>query len=292
MSGRFKKAPLVYVAARILISQLPKLTEEQHALLQQNLIRLGLTNRIEGKVQQFDFSPSDIEEGSMALTASTTHRYGFFSSDKTNALILDGNYIEWRATTYTKYFGFIEKFEAALNELINTIDSLGFIEAKEFTLSYADVIAPSANRDLKDYFQASESILPLSVINREKKEDSQSFGSIQSTHVTSPNQKITTTLEQLPVIERQVRKFLPEALAEPDHNFSMPIFLHDEWVNLDTKYYALLMTQAAMLQTVTLKELKPKEIFKDLHEVTKETFKSLLNQNTCHTDWEFTEEQG
>lgn len=282
MSGHFKKAPLVYVTARINTTPLPALLPDQKALVQQSLMKCGLVlNEVSlahtlNLEQQAGSTPS--------FTAS--QRQAYFSQDRKQCLLLDNNAIEWRVTAYDKYSDFIKSFEANLKILLEAVDCLGHLVCREFVLSYADIITPQNKHNLSDYFNKADSILPLSYYKGETNYVKQ-IGQSQVTRVTRQDQKITISLEQLPIEENKIKKLLPEALLEPDQNLGMPIPIRDEWRNLTNGDYGLLMTQAGILQKVELNNMNFESTFGDIHKLTKKTFISLLNVEVCNQDWEY-----
>jgi len=296
MPGRFKKAPLVYVTARIRTTSLPQLSSDQTAMAQQAMMKCGLVVSEKSQSQVFDItqlatiSSNDQKIDTRQLTTSV-QRQGFFTTDRTECLILGHDSIEWRASTYTKYNAFARSFEKAIQALLNAVDVFGCLVTQEFILSYADVIAPKQGRSLNEYFRTSDKILPLSFLDKDTN-DVQQVGLVQITRVTAPKEKISISLEQLPVKERKVQKYLPEALREPDNNFSMPLHSQKEWSNLDSDDYGLLMTQAGLLKNTTFNELEFSSTFKRLHNLTSDTFRSLINPQVCNEDWECENSEG
>lgn len=294
MPGQFKKAPLVYVTARIRTTGLPPLTVDQLSRAQQAMMRVGLVNAERSQSELIDFRAlAEITSAEHRVEKLTTsiHRHGYFTADRTSGLILDHDGIEWRASRYTKYQAFASGFEKALHALLDAVDVLGCVVTQEFTLSYADVIAPAAGRSLSEYFSASERILPLSFLAKDHN-DVQRVGHVQITRITAPTQKITISLEQLPAQDRKVGKFLPEVLREPDGHFAMPIAPHEAWSALGTNDYGLLMTQAGMLSSSELSFVDFPSTLEQLHGITRETFLSLINRSVCNEDWQYESEEG
>jgi len=296
MPGRFKKAPLIYVTARIRTTPLPQLSSDQTAIVQQAMMKCGLVVSETSQSQVLDItqvatiSSSDQKIETSQLTTSV-QRHGFFNVGRTECLILAHDTIEWRASTYSKYGTFAHSFEKAIQALLNAVDVFGCLVTQEFILSYADVIAPKQGRSLNEYFKASDKILPLSFLDKDTN-DVQQVGLVQITRVTAPKEKISVSLEQLPVKERKIQKYLPEALRELDNNFSMPLHPQKEWSDLDSNDYGLLMTQAGLLKNTTLKELEFSSTFKRLHNLTSDTFRLLINRPVCNEDWEYENSEG
>lgn len=283
MAGRYRKAPLVYVVASFRVNEIPALTTDQEALLQQGMMKLGL-RRVLSENPQFEIDLSNKQ----GLLQSTQKRVGFFSEDQTEALIFGGSFIEWRVTKYSKYDGFISGFKKTLASVIEAVDSLGYMEAQEFVLSYSDIIIPKQNRTLSDYFAKSDSILPLSFLGENN--DLQRVGAVQVTRVINLNQKITISVEQLPVVGGQINKFIPDQMGEPDQKFQMPLNITADWQISERGDYAIMATQAAKLTKIKVKDLSVVDAYSDLKKLTSETFKELINRSVCDEDWEFNDE--
>jgi len=283
MSGRFKKAPLVYVSARINTTPVPQLLPDQKALLQQAMMKCGLVINVESNAQAINLDQQI--GGNPSFTP--IQRLAFFSQDRSQCLLIDKDAIEWRVTTYNKYADFIQSFENNVEALLKAVDFLGHLACHEFILSYADIIAPQNNHNLNDYFKNADSILPLSYYKAHSSSDVKQVGHSQVTRVTRPDQKITISLEQLPIEENKIKKLLPEPLMEPDQKLGMPLEIRDEWRSPTSGDYGLLMTQAGILEKVSIDKMSFESTFGDNHKLTKETFNSLLNFEVCNQDWEY-----
>lgn len=292
MSGRFKKAPLVYVTARIATTTLPTLSTDQKAMIQQAMVKCGLVLSVASKGQSLNVDKlisANQEETNTDQQQLVTPllREGFFSNDRTRCIIFEQDAIEWRAVDYTKYNIFIEEFQNILNTITEVVDAYGHIVTKEFILSYSDVIVPSNSRDLGDYFNNSDAILPLKM-TVDHENDLEQVGQINVTRIIKPKEKIHISFEQLPVVNNKISKFLSAGMLEIDRDMSMPLNLQEEWKNIkDIKHYGLLMTQAGMLYESKLSTLSLEDTFGELHKLTRETFRSLLNRDVCNADWEY-----
>ncbi len=286
MAGRFKKAPLIYATARITTNQLPEFSHDQTASVQQELLKLGFEfYKSEGSVLSVS---ANTDNHKINSTTTSFQRLGYFNSDKTVCLIIDRNNIEWRTTKYATYNEFIDQLNEVIKTLINTVDAIGYSVAKEFTLSYVDIIAPTNKRNLSDYFKEPNNILPLYLVEQEQN-DLHQAGVVQVTRVVNPTQRIIINLEQLPKVDGKVQKYMPDMLSEPDTTFGMPIKVRENWEDATSKdnNYALLSTQAGVLKKVELKEFDSRKVFKEAHILTRETFSGLLNRSVCDKDWEF-----
>tara|TARA_R110001592_G_scaffold316495_1_gene592984 strand:+ start:1823 stop:2710 length:888 start_codon:yes stop_codon:yes gene_type:complete len=287
MSGRYAKAPLIYMTAKIKTTPLPNLTSDQWALIEQLMVKNGLPEKVTSKVKEISFNASnESSQEESPVSTSYVNRHGFFSADRSNALIIEKDGIEWRTSSYIRYAFVCEKFQQILEALCEQISAYQFVPTQELSLSYVDLIAPIGNRTLSEYFSNSDKILPLSAITGSEK-DLQNFGLLQINRIVEPNKRIFISLDQLPVIEGRPSRFLPQNMMEPDNKLSMPLKLRDEWSNILLNHYALLTTQAALLTNTSLKDLKFQDACKPIHSLTRETFKGLINKEVCDIDWEY-----
>lgn len=296
MPGQYKKAPLVYVTARIRTTPIPNLSPDQVTLIQQVMVKNGLVIPVTSQGKSVNINPlatmNPADLGTTpAINFQNITRYGFLAFDRTQCLVIDADGIEWRASQYTKYENFVQSFTKILDALIETVDVFGFIHTQELVLSYADLITPMMGRSLGDYFKNADAILPLSFL-KDKKQDVRQMGQIQVVRIIKPTQKITISLEQLPVLDKKVHKYLPAEMIEPDNALSMPILLREESKYIEATSYGLLMTQAGLLENFPLKTFNIDNEFKALHKLTSDTFKSLLNEEICNQDWEYTDNIG
>lgn len=286
MSGRYEKAPLIYVTARLKTSTRPKLREDQWADFQQALIRKGLKNVKKSTSQDINVVINQ-DKAKIEPTVSENTRHGFFSSTDEECLILGLDHIEYRVSTYSKYNYFRDRFFELLQAIMASVEILGDLDVSEFLLTYCDVIVPAYGRPLKEYFSDS-SILPLNYVEHYT-DDKWQTGQMQATRIVTSKQKITLSLEQLPVEENKgITKWLPTNMIEPDNAFAMPLHIRSEWKGgLHERKFALLSTQATMLHRSTLKQFDAEETFDNLHELTKSTFNKIIDDKVCREDWNY-----
>ncbi|WP_339868312.1 TIGR04255 family protein [Pseudohongiella nitratireducens] len=301
MSGQFIKAPLVYVTAKIRTTEIPALLADQRAALHQAMMKCGLPEPQSSEFEAFELSfgqrDTNSEESSSISSVGKNKvvRRGFFDAERTQALILEPNAIEYRASAYTKYDDFIGAFSRLVGQLIEGVDVLSELLCQEFVLSYADAIVPYPGRELTAYFANDGKILPLDSffentqkLDLDDGENEIRLGQVQITRVKERSQKIDLTLEQLPITSG-VKRLLPTALLEPESKFTMPLTFNGPDENPAANEYCLLMTQAAKLEKLKLGELKVADKFESLHALTKETFWHLINRDVCDVDWEYVE---
>lgn len=293
MPGRFEKAPLVYVTALIRTSSRPEFKADEWTDFQQSMIRAGLKDIKTGINHEINFSATAAsQDGSPPQpTMSKKTRYGFFSSDRHECLLLGPDYLEFRVSNYTKFHAFRDRLIDILEAAKKSVDIIGELDAQEIVLTYCDVIVPAYGRPLEKYFKVEEAILPLNFLSHNT-EDSWQAGQVQATRVVTPKKKITIFLEQVPVDgNKKVGKWLPNNMIEPDSTMGMPLKIRPEWAEeLEFPHFALLSTQASMLTQIPIKELSSSNALGELHELTRDTFNDIIHQSNCRQDWNYSEQ--
>jgi uncharacterized protein (TIGR04255 family) len=290
MSGKYERAPLIYVTASIHTTGLPKLVNEQPGLLQQLMIQHGFPDERGGEQQTFSFKIDPKSSGDSIGKADTLHRKGFFSPDGSESVIFNDSIIEYRTTKYEDYETLCGKLTLLFRAIFESISVYKDVFSKELAMSYADVILPYTNRQLSDYFIVENS-MPRTFLNDLDQNDLQVVGNVSLSRIVSPEHKVNISLEQLPIIDGKIPKLLPNELTEPDNKFGMPLFVTPNVEEVNPSEYALLLTQSMMLVSKKLSELDIKTDFEPLHESIKSSFKNIINHDVCNYDWKYVEEQ-
>lgn len=285
MSGRFDKAPLVYVVATIRTTDIPDLIGSQYAALHQAMIRQGLPEAVTSEVREINFSFASSADDQ---SATTKVRRAFFNAARTESFVVEPGAVELRVSVYTKYEVLIQRFTTLLDAMIESVDVFGKILGQELLLSYADVIVPYQGRSLADYFDNDGRILPLDAFGGKAGQEIR-LGQVQISRLPDPHQKIDMVLEQLPIQDGKFGRALPAGMIEPDVKFNMPLNIKGPDDLTGVNQYVLLMTQATKLRTETLEALDIRLEFESLHKLTSDTFWTLINTDVCKTDWEYVE---
>ena len=278
MSGYFEKAPLSYVSIRLNTTILPKPIDSQKAQLQQAMLGCDLVF-YETSIGKRVKLNNDVNN---QFNVDDVVRYGFLDAEKLNSLIFDETGIEWRTTQYTEYDQFIERFSNIFTNFIEAASIYSKARVSEIVLSYVDMIIPDEGCGLNQYFS---DIIKLPVAD-ELKTGVFTVGVTSISNVIHDNLKIDISLEQLP---QKFKKYLPEAVIEPEIKFGMnitnPAVLSDD----NGTEYALLMTRASILIDKKLGELNCVDDAKPLHEITKDTFYKVINEEFCKEKWNYVE---
>lgn len=290
MSGKYERAPLIYVTASILTTGLPRLVNEQPGLLQQLMIQHGLPEKRVSESPAFNLTLDHKGFGEPAGEVGTLRRVGFFSPDSSESVIFDDGLIEYRTTRYEDYEALCDRLITLFDAIFESIAVYKDIFSKELAMSYVDVILPYGSRRLFEYFGANNS-MPRTFLNGLDRDDLQVVGNVSLSRIITPEHKVNISLEQLPIIDGRIPKFLPNGLTEPDNKFAMPLFVTPNVEDVKPSEYALLLTQSMKLLTKKLSDLDIKKDFEPLHESTKSSFKGIINHDVCNEDWKFVEEQ-
>ncbi|MFD3223365.1 TIGR04255 family protein [Rahnella aceris] len=284
MAGRYLKAPLSYVVARINTSPLPKLVNEQGAYLGQEMALNGLIFREHSDAKQFDFTRLVIDVPDDPFKIELVNRTCFLDKSKTNSFLIEQNGLEFRTTSYTTYYNFIESFEKLLQTLIECVPAIGKAQIGEVVLSYVDVIVPSEGYELKDFFSKKDLALPMNAYGHQDgvyKSAKNEFNS-----VIDEKHRVSISLEQIP---QSVGRLIPDSMIEPEGKFGMPINLHYPPSKQKEDDYIILSTFSAQIHDASLEEKNLQEIFKDAHSYSREAFDSLIDPEVCNKVWEYKE---
>ncbi|EJV9471546.1 TIGR04255 family protein [Cronobacter sakazakii] len=285
MSGRYKKAPLSYVVGRITTSALADLKSEQMADLQQSLTMLGFINKEISTVHEFDFATFNPNIDS-STHFNQVKRTAFLNIDRKKIVIFDSDSIELRTTSYIKYDHFMEEFDAVLKAFISSVPAYGKAAINEAILAYVDVIVPVEQHSLSDFFKDDENALPMTSFG-----DRNNIFAVAKTElneIIDATHRVYISLEQLP---QRMRRFVPEAMIEPEVKFAMPISITHEPQKDSRDPYVILTTQAAQLHSgKILEEMSAQQLFSDSHLNCGNAFKGIINRDVCDIVWEYTEE--
>ena len=279
MPGYFKKAPLVYVTAQFSCSRFPELNSSEQESLHKAMVNIGLPDRQTSEVSQVALN---VSQASFQTEHSRILRQGFFSADKHRCFVITPASIEYRVSDYFKFGEFCRQLSGVLEALFQAVPAYKKSALKETILNYSDTIVPKQGRKLSDYFKEA-SILPLSFLS-EYEGDLQQAGQTQATRIVKPDLRIAVSLEQLPVQNQQIQRWLPQQMVEPDQVLSMPLKIHPEFAQPNSRFYGILLTQGGKLINKTFTETSISNALNEIHEEIKHTFNGLLNHDVCNLD--------
>ncbi len=288
MTGRFQKAPLTIMAMKLHTSELIALDNEQITLLRKKLLQHGLVHSDSADIKFLNLN----QTAQSNVEANDTKRFsrlGFFNNNRTEALFYDLDGIEWRVTEYSNFEEFSIKLQAVLANLLEVVEFLPKIHLNAVTLSYADLVVPFENRELKDYF-SNQTFLPLDVINPSSPDDEFTSGINQFTRVVNADTQLIILIEQLPYTKETQRKLVPDFFVENDSRFVQNILVKEHWNSGTAKTYGLMLMHATSLSGTTVGESDWSAKLTDLNKLISDQFMSLLNRSVCNEDWEFTED--
>lgn len=280
MSGRYSKAPLSYVVARLSTSTLADLKPEQNIDLQQSLSLLGYIHKEIGSANQInlDFFNSSPDKGELLTQVK---RVCYLDLYRKKAIVYDSNSIEFRSSSYNNYEDFMSDFEKVRKAFIDAVPAYTKAIVNEVVLSYVDIIVPAEGYELKDFFRKSENSLPLNSFGR--RDGALVLAKTELNEIKDAMHRVFVSIEQLP---QKVRRFVPDSMIEAEQNFKMPIDLTYEPDAESSLSYAVMSTQAAQLfNEKFLGEVNCSELFDDSHQSCGETFKQMINKEVCDVVW-------
>jgi len=282
MPGYFKKAPLTYVIAKFSCSRFPELDSQEKEQIRRAMINIGYPDYQVSEGEKVDFNMSD---GDIEAKQSKILRAGFFSADRKRCLLLTPDSIEYRVSDYLNFEGFCDQLDDVLKAIFSAIPEYTKAAFKEAILSYSDTIIPEKERSISNYFK-EDSILPLNFL-QEYDNDVQQVGQTQATRIVRPNLRLNISLEQIPVINKQINRWLPQQVMELDQKLSMPLNIFRDPSNIDAKYYGILLLQGGRIVNKTIEQTDIIDIFSEIRHELKMTFSGLINKDVCEEDWEY-----
>ncbi|MGV6479162.1 TIGR04255 family protein [Pantoea agglomerans] len=284
MSGRYLRAPLSYVVARLSTSTLAELKSEQSIELQQSFSLLNYIHKESASINQLDFDSLSTSLNKDDFLTQVK-RTCFLDTHRRKAVVYDANSIELRTTSYTKYDDFMRDFEEVRKAFLNAVPAYAKALINEVTLTYIDVIVPAKDYNLRDFFAKGESALPLNAFGETN--GALIFAKNEINEIVDATHRVFLSIEQLP---QKLRRFVPEFIVEPEKKFLMPIQLEYEPQQDSDAPYAVVSTQAAQLfDERFFGDVMCSDLFNDSHSSCREKFKKLINKKTCDVVWEYIE---
>ncbi len=279
MSGYFEKAPLVYVVAKITVTELPTLLAEQIVQLEQAMFECDLIHKA------YLSTPKIVIEQSSVREQNPVNRKCYMSSSRCEALVISDETIEWRVADYKDYSSFKTRLSTVLDKLVEIMRPWHNARVREVSLSYVDVVIPISHK-LSDYFSETVS-LPLVSQESSLKSDFLQLGKLEWQRVVNERLKVEVSVEQL---SKKVRKYIPDNLVEPSQQFAQPLSLNGNIEQCTDSHYAVLMTQTSAIPEVETKfESLTLDILDKIHTYDRSTFKSMINLPLCKEEWGYRE---
>lgn len=288
MTGRFQKAPLTIMAMKLHTTELIALDSAQITLLRKKLLQHGLVH-FESAAIKFVNVDQAAQSNNEPNDTKRFSRLGFFDNNRTEALFYELNGIEWRVTKYSNFDEFNTKLQAVLKILLEVADFVPMTHLNAVTLSYADLVMPFENRELKDYF-SNQSFLPLEAINPQNDEQKFTTGINQFMRAVDANTQLTLSIEQLTITDKITIKLVPDFFVEHDSRFVQNIRTKEHWKSGTAKSYGLMLMQAASQNRTNVGDSDWPTTLVSLNKLISDQFMSLLNRSVCDEDWEFIED--
>lgn len=282
MATTYLNPPVVYTVAKAIYAKsIGSYGDEKYKTLLSGLEALGFDSYSVSKVMGVQLKQSDNQ---FTALPANRERVGYFSANKRRCAIIDENAIELRLSEYDNHTHFLDDFESLmqlfLDHGITTENKL-----REIELHYVDLFVPQNTCTLKDMFSSSVT-LPMEQFYSDDT-DAVKLGATNFTRILeSGKSKISINLEQLNITaDTNRRRYIPEALFEPDNNLLMPLGV-ERLFSEDQNQYAIVHTSCGSLvdmEQVDTKDLRKK--FENLYAESRKTFDHMIQPQICNDIW-------
>lgn len=288
MSGRYMKAPLSYVRARLVIRELPTLLPQQdeYVLLAQKMKMIGFNYKEISEAKQFKFNMGG--GSTPEVLSGTFFRTCFLNSNRNIAILLDEQGIEYRTTRYTRFDDVCDLFQKVICA-ISEISVYNSLKIEEVILSYVDVIIGNEEYSLHEFFEHGENILPMNFFDQ--KGCLLSYGKTEVNKVLKDNHRVEISIEELP---QKANRYVSSELVESEPKFAMPIDMPyklnsesaDSYVLVTTSGYELHGDEVIREEKV-LQGKSVREFLEQSHITCRNEFNSLINKKVCDIVWKY-----
>lgn len=291
MRGRYERAPLSYVTARLVIKELTALYPEQALFLIQKMKQIGFIYREKaaGRKIKVTLNP-DVE--TQKVISDDIERVCFLTSERTTAVLFDEKGIEFRTTKYNRFDDLCELFQSVI-DVTTQVDIYNSLKIEEVVLSYVDVIVAPEGYELGDFFCHGKNVLPMTFFDGDCLI---SFGKTQINKVLKKNHRVEISIEELP---QRANKYVPRELVEAEKSFQMPIDIPCKLEPESDKKYILVTTRGYELHgeeiirdrnNDTLQGKSIRDFFEQSHKTCRNEFNSLINKDVCDVVWGYVED--
>lgn len=289
MSGFYRQSPLVYVVAKLNFAAQDIFTDEDRAIIRKLMIKRGLVEYCISIAQQFELNPAAFSPSNETVPARKRElkRYGYFSDERTECVLLSEEGFEYRTTNYSYFTEFKARLLQLIGDLTANVVVLQQLKLNEVLLSYSDVVVPAKGRELHDYFATGQACLPASSFLQNDSSVAVS-GKSQWTKLLDKQTRVTGTIEQLP---QKVLRLLVENATEHDNQLAMPIRLSAAPQADSDEAYALVFTETSRLVGQTLVQSDLNGLLDNVHDYCKRAFSEMLNDEVCDKDWQYQEKK-
>lgn len=282
MAVKYQNPPVIYTSAKLIFAEsIGSYTDEKYKKLLENLTSLGFDSYAISKVMGVQLKQSD---NHFSAIPANVERVGYFSASRCKCAIIDENSIELRLSEYNNHSSFLDDCKS----LIEVCTQQGIAKGNklsEIELHYVDLFVPDGSCNLSEMFAKSVT-LPISQFYSDE-HDVIKVGVTNFTRVLSSGKsKISVSLEQLASKHPERRKYLPDALSEPDQKLTMPLHVDRLFKAFDVEEYAIVHTACGTL--VDVDELDSNRLRAQLEEQyveSRKTFDHMINSAICDKVW-------
>ncbi|HGF5109231.1 TPA: TIGR04255 family protein [Vibrio parahaemolyticus] len=285
MSIKYKNPPVVYAVAKISFrDSIGTFDDDKYLKLRDETKKLGFEAFTKSSVVGVQLKQS---RSDFIAQQTDIKRFGYFNAERDKSFLIDDNSIELRVSKYTNHSDFLECFIQVLQICFNLGIAKGN-QQRELELHYVDIFAPSREFELQDMFNQVN--LPNNQFYSNES-DSISVGSLSFIRVLEDGrQKVEVNLEHINLKNINGRKYLPDALIEPDSKLGMPLYTDRLFEGFYNKEYAIAHTACSSLfdeNTVTL-EMRHK--LEDMYKESRKTFDHMIKPESCNIIWSIEEQ--
>ncbi|MFV7641715.1 hypothetical protein ACNPK3_14335 [Shewanella algae] len=283
MATKFQNPPVIYTAAKLIFAEpIGSYSDEKYKSLLVALESLSFDTYIVSKLMGIQVKQSDNKFSAIPTNAE---RVGYFSANRQRCAVIDENTIELRLSEYDNHTRFLDEFKA----LIDIFFSRGVAKGnklREIELHYVDLFVPH-KWQLKDMF-ASSVTMPIDQFYSDSN-DAIKVGATSFTRVLAPGtSKVSVNLEQLQVVDPHRRKYMPDALVEPDTKLSMPLDVERLFASKEQNEYAIIHTACGSLIDMdsAVDTTKIREMLESQYIESRKTFDHMIAPKVCNEIWE------
>jgi hypothetical protein len=222
-------------------------------------------------------------DNQFSATPTNAKRVGYFSPNRRRCVVIDENTIELRISEYDNHTQFLDEFKLII-DLCSAQGLGGGNKLREVELHYVDLFVPT-NHSLKEMF-ADNVTLPIEQFYSQPN-DAIKVGATNFTRILDKGRhKVSINLEQLNISSTERRKYLPDALIEPDQKLSMPLDVDRLFPNSSQNEYAIVHTTCGSLVDMkTIDATQLRETFEMLYTESRKTFDQMINTTICENIW-------
>lgn len=286
MAVKYQNPPVVYSVAKLIFAEsIGSYSDEKYKKLLSELSVLGFESYSISKVMGVQLKQSDNQ---FSALPANVERVGYFSINRSRCAIIDENTLELRLSEYDNHRRFLDDFKSLI-EICTQHDIAKGNKLREVELHYVDLFVPDGTFVLNDMF--SETVtLPMTQFYSDDN-DAIKVGATNFTRVLGTGKsKVSVSLEQLVALNPERRKYLPDALSEPDQKLSMPLHIERLFNSTSNVEYAIVHTACGtLIDTDRVDTSAVRDTLEQQYLESRKTFDHMINASVCENVWKVEE---